>query len=53
MIFDNTVVNDCDTVVNDVRVGIDDRRLAMGRPACMGDTGAALYGCRKLGLFEC
>ena len=53
VIFNNAVVNDRDALVNDMRMGIYDRRLAMGRPACMGDPGAALYGCLKLGLLEC
>ena len=53
MIFDNAVVNDRDALVNDMWMGIDDGRLAMGRPACVGDPGATLYRCRKLGLLEC
>ena len=52
MIFDNAVVNDRDALVNDMWMSIDDGRLAMGRPACVGDPGTTLYRCRKLGLLE-
>ena len=46
-------MNDRDALVNDMWMGIDDGRLAMGRPACVGDPRTTLYRRRKLGLLEC
>ena len=52
VIFDNAVVNDRDALVNDMRMSINDRWLAMGRPTCVGDPCATLNRCPKLSLFQ-
>ena len=52
VVLDNAVVNQGDALVRNMRVGVDRRGFAVGRPTGVGNTGTAQHWSQLLRFFK-